>query len=44
MKKTDQAKMRKIEERHAENKDPQSVLTNGYNKSAVEMGKDNYGH
>ena len=42
MKKTDQAKMRKIDENNRE-KDPQSTLTNAFNDSAVKMGKDNYG-
>ena len=41
MKKTDQAKMRKIDEKNPENKDPQSVLTNAYNDSAVKTGKEN---
>ena len=41
MKKTDQGKMRKIEEKNPENKDPQSILTNAYNKSAVKDRKDN---
>jgi hypothetical protein len=44
MKKTDPAKMKKLDEKNPENTDPQSVLTNAYNKSAVEMGKDNFGH
>jgi len=41
MKKTDQGKMRKIEAKNPENKDPQSVLTNAYNESAVKDRKDN---
>ena len=44
MKLTDPDIIKKIDEKNPENKDPQSVLTNGYNESAVKMGKDNFGH
>ena len=43
MKKTDQSKMKSIDNDNRENKDIHSVLTNTYDKSPIKMVKDNLG-
>lgn len=41
MEKTHPDKMKTIDEKNPENKDPQSILSNQYNKSASEYAEQN---